>query len=168
MIKMPGQSNLKFRCVIQSGTNTCFNLSKDDLSHIFQIKSPTGGFDFYAPTHVTEIPEGDELHNIADGLLAGVGPQHAGISIQELHGGEVGVANADDDDGHGQLGRLDDGVAGLVHVADDAVCDDEESEVLLQGRGGEKRRADIKDTKGETLESCFFMSLPNLSSFSSS
>lgn len=83
-------------------------------------------------TYITEVPEGDELDNIADGFFPGVGPQNAGVSVQELHGGKVGVADADDDDGHRQLGRLNDGVASLVHVADDAVRDDEEGEVLLQ------------------------------------
>lgn len=83
-------------------------------------------------THITEIPERDELHDVPHGLLPGVGPQNTGVSVEELHGREVGVAHADDDDGHGQFGRLHDGVARLVHVADDAVRDDEEREVLLQ------------------------------------
>lgn len=103
---------------------------------------------------MTEIPEGDELDNVADGLFPGVGPQNAGISIQELHGGKVGIANADYDDGHRQLGRLNDGVASLVHVANDAVCDDEEGEVLLQGSRIKERKKSEKQTLN-FLSCCF-------------
>lgn len=125
------------------------------MSHIFKIRVPPGFFLFFTffevSTYIAEIPEGDELDDIADGLLPGVGPQNAGVSIQKLHGGEVGVADADDDDGHRQLGRLNDGVASLIHVANDAVRDDEESEVLLQ----KERKADVKQKK-KTIESFSF------------
>lgn len=95
---------------------------------------------FYFSTHVSEISEGDELHDVPHGLFSCVGPQDAGVSIQELHGSKVCVADTDDDDGHGKLGRLHNGVTCLVHIADDAVCYDEESEVLLQRRREEMMR----------------------------
>lgn len=95
-------------------------------------------------THITEIPERNKLHDVPDRLFPRVGPQDTGVSIQELHGGKVSVANTDDDDGHGELGGLNDGVASLVHVADDAVCDDEEREVLLH-REGMKGIREIKE-----------------------
>lgn len=52
-------------------------------------------------TYVAEIPERDKLHNIPNSLLSCAGPQNAGVPIQELHGGKIGIAHANDDDGHG-------------------------------------------------------------------
>ena len=83
------------------------------------------------PAYALELTEGDELHDVPHGSLASGGAQHAVVPVQELHGAEVGSAHADDDDGHGEAGGVDDGAARLVHVRDHAVGDDEQHEVLL-------------------------------------
>lgn len=83
------------------------------------------------PTYIFKLPERDKLHDVAHGGLASHGTQASVVPIQELHGGEVGPTHADDDNGHGQAGGVDDGVPGLVHVCDDSVGDDEENKVLL-------------------------------------
>ena len=87
------------------------------------------------PAYALELTEGDELHDVPHGSLASGGAQHAVVPVQELHGAEVGSAHADDDDGHGEAGGVDDGAARLVHVRDHAVGDDEQHKVLLQRVG---------------------------------
>lgn len=83
--------------------------------------------------HILELPEWYELHNVPHGCLARSRAQNSIISIQELHGSEVGPAHPDNDDGHGQTGGIDDGTAGLVHVCDDSIGDYEENKVILRG-----------------------------------
>lgn len=83
-------------------------------------------------TYVFKLPEWHKLDNVSHGGFAGQRPQTSIVSIQELHSCEVRVAHSNDDDRHGQPGGVDDGAAGLVHVCDDSVGDDEEDEVLLR------------------------------------
>lgn len=52
-----------------------------------------------------------------------------------MHVAEVGVPDPDDDDGHGEVGGLDDGLPGVGHVCDDAVRQDQQDEVLLEDGG---------------------------------
>ncbi len=85
-------------------------------------------------THVAEVPEWDKLDDVSDRFLSRVGSERAAVSVQKLHGGEVGVAHPDDNDGHGQLGGLNYSVTCLVHVADHAVSNDQQREILLQKR----------------------------------
>lgn len=93
-------------------------------------------------TYIAKVSEGDKLHNVSHSLLARVRAQDAAVSVQKLHGSEVGIAHADDDDGHRQLGGLHDGVARVVHVADHSIRDDEQREVLLYDQGGRDRMKD--------------------------
>ena len=88
-----------------------------------------------SPTYILEVPEGDKLDDVPHGRLAGLRAQPPVVAVQELHGAEVGSAHADDYDGHGEAGGVDDGVARLVHVRDHAVGDDEQHKVLLQRVG---------------------------------
>lgn len=81
--------------------------------------------------YVFKLPEGDKLHDVPHGSLASHGAQASVVSVQELHGREVRVADSHDDDGHGQAGGVDNGVPSLVHVCDDSVGDDEEDKILL-------------------------------------
>lgn len=92
--------------------------------------------------HILELPEWYKLDNVPHGGLACSGAQNAIISIQELHGGEIGPAHADNDDGHGQAGGVDDGTTGLVHVCDDSIGDDEENKVILRGTTRRKVSSD--------------------------
>ena len=78
-----------------------------------------------------ELPEGHKLDDVPHGRLARGRAQQAVVPVQELHGAEVGPAHADDDDGHGEAGGVNDGAARLVHVRDHAVGDDEQHKVLL-------------------------------------
>lgn len=75
------------------------------------------------------MPELDELHDVPGGGLAAVLEQPV-VRVERLHGGEVLVAHADDDDAHGVDGRVDDGPLGVLHVRDDAVSDDQQHEIL--------------------------------------
>ena len=71
----------------------------------------------------------DEVHEIP---VYAIG-QHELQAVQLLHGGEVGAAHADDDDGQRLQGRLHQGLLGGLHVVDLAVRDDEQHRVLLLG-----------------------------------
>lgn len=78
-----------------------------------------------------EVTERDKLDDVPqDGLSFGR-PQDPVITIQHLHVTEVGVSDPDDDDGHGEVGGLNDGLPGVSHVSDDAVRQDQQDEVLL-------------------------------------
>lgn len=76
-------------------------------------------------THIAKVPEWDKLHDVSDRLLSCVGAQSAAVSIQKLHGGEVGIAHPDDNDGHGQLGGLHYSVTSFVHVTDHSVSNNQ-------------------------------------------
>ena len=95
------------------------------------------------PTHLLEVSEGHELHDVSQGRFARGRAQVPVIAVQELHGAEVGPAHPHDDDGHGQARGVDDGGARLVQVRDNAVRDDQQDEVLL-GTVGEEH---VKNTK---------------------
>lgn len=86
-------------------------------------------------THVLELAEGHELDDVAQHGLALGGAQHAVVPVQDLHVREVGVAHADDDDGHGQVGGADDGLPRVRHVRHHAVGQDQQDEILLGGQG---------------------------------
>lgn len=89
-----------------------------------------------AEAHVFEVSEGDELDDVSgDGLPHG-GPQHAVVSVQKLHGLEVGRPHPNDDDGQRQPRGPNDGVLRLVKVCDLAISEDEEDEVLLKRDAG--------------------------------
>lgn len=87
-----------------------------------------------AETHMFEVFEGDELDNVAEDRLALWWTQDPIVPVQYLHVCEVSVAHADDDDWHGQVGSVHDGLSRVRHVGDDAVCQDQQDEVFLVGR----------------------------------
>ena len=82
-------------------------------------------------TYIDEVSKRHKLDDVPDRVLAGGGLEHAVVSVQDVHGGEVGRAHTHNDNGHGQLGRVDDGRARTVHVGDDAVRQDKQHEVVL-------------------------------------
>lgn len=86
-------------------------------------------------THVFEVLEGDELDDVAEDGLALRWAQDPVVPVQYLHVGEICVAHADDDDRHGQVGRVHNGLPRVGHVGDDAVRQDQQDEVFLVGRG---------------------------------
>jgi len=85
------------------------------------------------PTHVLEVAERDELDDVPEDGFSFGRPQDPVVAVQHLHVAEVGVPDADDDDGHGEVGGLHDGLPGVGHVGDDAVRQDQQDEVLLRG-----------------------------------
>lgn len=87
-------------------------------------------------THVLELSERHELDDVSDGRLARRGAQTAPVTVEKLHGAEVGTAHPDDDDGHGQLGGINQSLSGLVEVRDHTVGDDEEHKILLPRKEG--------------------------------
>lgn len=86
-----------------------------------------------------EVLEGDKLDNVPEDWFPFGRAQDAVVAIQDLHVRKVSVAHAHDDHGHGQVGGVHDGLPRVSHVGDDAVRQDQQDEVFLQGgRGGGK------------------------------
>lgn len=85
--------------------------------------------DIYA--YVFEVPEGHKLDDVSKDRLSLGRPQNPIITIQHLHVTEVSVPHSDDDDRHGEVGGVDNGLPGVSHVCDDTVCQDQQDEVLL-------------------------------------
>lgn len=83
-------------------------------------------------THVFEVAEGDELDNVPENRFPFGRPQDPIVSVQHLHVAEVGVTDPHDDDGHGEVGGLNDGLPRVCHVGDNAVRQDQQDEVLLR------------------------------------
>lgn len=85
-------------------------------------------------THMFEVAEGDKLDDVPEDGFSFGRSQDPIVAVQHLHVAEVGVPDPDDDDGHGQVGGLDNGLPGVGHVGDDAVRQDQQDEVLLEER----------------------------------
>ena len=81
-----------------------------------------------------EVAEGDELDDVPEDGLSFRRSQDPVVAVQHLHVAEVGVPDPDDDDRHGEVGGLDDGLPRVGHVGDDAVRQDQQDEVLLRDR----------------------------------
>lgn len=79
-----------------------------------------------------EVLEGDELDNVAENWLPLRRAQDPVVPVKYLHVCEVRVSHPNDDDRHGQVGGVHDGLACVRHVSDDAVCQDQEDEVFLE------------------------------------
>lgn len=86
-----------------------------------------------------EAAERDELDDVPQHRLPFGRAQDPVVAVQHLHVAEVGVPDPDDDDGHGEVGGLDDGLPGVGHVCDDAVRQDQQDEVLLGGGRGKRQ-----------------------------
>lgn len=78
-----------------------------------------------------EVLEGNKLDNVAEDGLSLWRTQDPVVSVQYLHVREVRVSHANDDDGHGQVGGVHDGLARVCHVGDDAIRQDQQDEILL-------------------------------------
>ena len=83
-------------------------------------------------TYIFELPERDKLDNVSGDRLPHRRPQHAIVSIQQLHGLEVRWPHPNDDDWQRQPRRPNNSVPGLIEVCDLTVSEDEEDVVLLQ------------------------------------
>lgn len=71
-----------------------------------------------------EVTEGDKLDDVSEDRLSFGWSENPVIAIQHLHVTEVGVPNSNNNDRHGQVGRLDDGLPRVRHVSDDAIRQD--------------------------------------------
>ena len=76
----------------------------------------------------------NELDDIASGRDAASIPETAVVAIQLLHGAEVCVAYAHDNDGAWELGQLTDQLNGLGHVMDSAISQEEQDLVAVLSR----------------------------------
>lgn len=85
----------------------------------------------YSWAYVFEVPEGHKLDNVTKHRFPLGGPQDAVIAVQHLHITEVRVAHSHDDDRHGQVGGMDDGLPGVSHVRDDTIGENQQDEILL-------------------------------------
>ena len=77
-----------------------------------------------AGTDRFEISEGHKLYNIPEDRLSFGRAKDSVIPIQDLHVREIGVADADDNDGQGLVGGAHDGLARVRHVRHHAVRED--------------------------------------------
>ena len=82
-------------------------------------------------TYLFKLPVWHKLDDVSHGGLAGLRAQTSIVSIEELHSSEVRPPYSYDDDGHGQTRGVDDGTAGVIHVRDHSVSDDQQNVVLL-------------------------------------
>ena len=81
---------------------------------------------------VLEVVEGDELHDVRGHVLTvGLGVERFIIAIERLHGLEVSIANANNDDSEGHFRTAHDLVDRLIHVTDHTIRDDHQDVELL-------------------------------------
>lgn len=81
-----------------------------------------------------EVLERDKLDDVTEDRLAFGRTQDPIVPVKDLHVGEVSVAHSNDDDGHGQVRGVHNGLPCVRHVGDDAVRQDQQDEVFLTGR----------------------------------
>lgn len=75
--------------------------------------------------YVFEVPKWHKLDNVSKNRFALGRPQDAIITIQHLHVTEISVAHPNNDDWHGQVRGVDNGLSGVSHVCDDAIRQDQ-------------------------------------------
>lgn len=73
----------------------------------------------------------------------------ATIAVELFHGVELGVANANDNDGAGELGELDDCVNGSGHVHDGAISQDHQDRVLVGAFDGLDKLFELIEERGK-------------------
>lgn len=78
-----------------------------------------------------EVPEGHKLDDVSKNRFSSRWIQDPFTTVQHLHVTEISIANANNNDGHGEVGGLNDGLPCVGHVSNDTICQDEEDEVLL-------------------------------------
>lgn len=88
-----------------------------------------------------EVLERDKLDDVAEDGLPLWRTQDPVIPVQNLHVGEVRISHTDDDDRHGQVGGVHDGLARVRHVGNDAVCQDQQDEILLWDSADKEKKA---------------------------
>lgn len=71
--------------------------------------------------YMFEVPKWHKLDNVSKHRLALGRPQDPIITIQHLHVTKIGVSHPDDDDWHGKVRGMDNGLPGVSHVCDDAI-----------------------------------------------
>lgn len=123
---------------------------------------------FSTATYILELSVRHKLDDVSHGGLAGLRAQTSVVSVQELHGAEVGPAHPNNYDGHGQARGVDDGAACLIHVGDHSVSDDQQNKVLLWGDGNNRgsrsmagraqRVTDKQRTEKQFICFCSYMS----------
>lgn len=75
-------------------------------------------------THMFEVAEGHKLHNVPQDWFSFRRAEDSIITIQHLHVAEIRAAYAYDDDRHGQVGGVNDGLSCICHVCDYSIRQD--------------------------------------------
>lgn len=78
-----------------------------------------------------KVTEGHELDNVSEDGFSFGRAQNAVIAIQHLHITEVCVAYSHNDNGHGEVGGVYDGLPRVRHVCYNSICQDQQNEILL-------------------------------------
>lgn len=78
-----------------------------------------------------EVVEWHELNNVSQDRFSFRRAEYSIIPIQHLHVAEIRVAHADDDDRHGQVGGVDDGLSCVCHICDHSICQDQQYKIFL-------------------------------------
>lgn len=125
----------------------CFKQKMLNMSFVVVVVSLTKNdvlfyFSFYV-THVFEVSEGDKLDDVSEDRLSFGRSQDPVVSIQHLHVAEISVPDPNNNDGHGQVGGLDNGLSRVGHVGDHTVRQDQQDEVLLM--------KEYQEEKGQTF-----------------
>ena len=78
------------------------------------------------------VVEGDKLNDVSGHVLTvGLRVERFIVTIKSLHGIEIGIADANNNDSHGVVRTSDNLVNGLVHIANDTICHDHQNVELL-------------------------------------
>ena len=83
---------------------------------------------------IYKLPELHKLDNVSGGHSSTT-PQHGPIRVQIFHGRKVLIPDANDDDAHGEIRGVDDGIFCLVDVRYDAVLSRRGMEINYYVRG---------------------------------
>ena len=86
--------------------------------------------------YLFELSEGHKLDDVTSDWLTAGGPQHPVVPVQLIHGREVRAAHAHDDEGHGQVGGLHDGLLRVAHIAQHTIRQKQQNEVRLEDHKG--------------------------------
>ena len=81
---------------------------------------------------VLKLVEGHKLDDISRHILAVcTGVKGLFIAVKHLHGGEVSIANTNDDDGKWKVRATYDFIDSLLHIIDDTIGKDQQDVILL-------------------------------------
>merc|ERR1711884_449254 len=78
---------------------------------------------------IYKLPKLHKLDYVSRGNSAAT-PQHGLVRVQIFHCREVLVSDADDNDAHGEIRGIDDGIFCIINVRYDTVCNYKQDKIL--------------------------------------